>query len=69
MKKPTRARPGYASGGMVMARNFLKNLDEGTLIDRTAPRKKKNKHKRIAAPSSLLKFIRPRPTATDNAVG
>ena len=53
----------------VMAKNFLKNLDAGLLIDRTQPGKRKSKLKRKGAPASLLKFSRSRPTATDNAEG
>lgn len=67
--KPTTARMVRTGSAGIMANNFLKNLDAGLIIDRTQPTRKKCAKKRKAAPLSLMKFARPRPTATDNAEG
>jgi len=49
-----------------MAKNFLKNLDAGLMIDRNQPSHRKCAKKRIAADPNLMKFARPRPQATES---
>ena len=65
--KPRYARTGSAG---IMAKNFLRNLDAGMMVDRTMPYRKKTAMKRKVAPSQLMKFAqRPRPQALESPEG
>ena len=64
--KPTTGRMVRSGSNDGMAKNFLKNLDAGLLIDRAQRVKRKNKLPRKDAPDALLKYARPRPQATES---
>lgn len=68
--KPTTSRMIRTGSAGIMAKNFLKNLDAGLMIDRTKPSKRKCAKKRMAAPAALMKFAkRPCPLATESVKG
>ena len=67
--KPTTSSMVRRGSAGIMAKNFLKNLDAGLMIDRNQPSHRKCAKKRIAASADLMKFSRVHPTPTDNAEG
>ena len=64
--KPTTSSMVRRGSAGIMAKNFLKNLDAGLMIDRNQPSQRKCAKKRIAADPNLMKFARPRPQATES---